>query len=78
MYVDFLAGSVVKNLPVNAGDPVSITELGRTPAGGNGTLHQYFCWKIPLVKQSAGLQSMGSQRVGHNGVTEQSRVNVGG
>ena len=38
MYVDFLAGSVVKNLPVNARDPVSITELGRTPAGGNGTL----------------------------------------
>ena len=32
--MDFLAGSVVKNLPVNAGDSVSITELGRTPAGG--------------------------------------------
>ena len=30
-------GSVVKNLPANAGDAGSIPGLGRSPGGGNGT-----------------------------------------
>ena len=39
-------GSVVKNLPANAGDTgnkSSIPGLGRSPGGGNGNLLQYFC-----------------------------------
>ena len=28
-------------------------------------------WEIPLTKKSGGLQSMGTQRVGHNLVTKQ-------
>ena len=32
----FPGGSVVKNLPANAGDPGSIPGLGRSPRGGNG------------------------------------------
>ena len=31
-------GSVVKNLPANAGDVVSIPGLGRSHGGGNGNL----------------------------------------
>ena len=32
----FPGGSVVKNLPTNAGDVVSILGLGRSPEEGNG------------------------------------------
>ena len=40
----FPGGSVVKNLPANAGDAgdvCSIPEWGRSPGGGNGNPHQY-------------------------------------
>ena len=39
----FLDGSVVKNLPANAGDAGLIPGLGRSPGGGNGNLLQYSC-----------------------------------
>ena len=41
--VGVLGGSVVKNLPANAGDVGSIPGSGRSPRGGNGTLLQYSC-----------------------------------
>ena len=34
-------GSVVKNLPANAGDAGLILGLGRSPGGGNGNPLQY-------------------------------------
>ena len=34
-------GSVVKNMPANAGDVGSVPELGRSPGEGNGRLLQY-------------------------------------
>ena len=37
----FPSGSVVKNLPVNAGDADSIPASGRSPGEGNGNLLQY-------------------------------------
>ena len=37
----FLGGSVVKNLPANAGDVGSIPGLGRSPGGGNGNPLQW-------------------------------------
>ena len=40
-------GTVVKNLPANAGDGGSIPGSGRSPAGGNGTLSVMLAWKIP-------------------------------
>ena len=46
MIVDFPDGSVVKNLPVNAGDIRDlglIPELGRSPGVGNGNLLQNSC-----------------------------------
>ena len=36
-------GSVVKNLPTNAGDVGSIPESGRCPREGNGSPLQYYC-----------------------------------
>ena len=46
MIMDFPGGSVVKNLPVNAGDTNDlglIPELGRSPGVGNGNLLQNSC-----------------------------------
>ena len=37
----FLSGSVVKNLPANAGDSGSIPGLRRSPGEGNGNPLQY-------------------------------------
>ena len=42
----FPGGSIVKNLPVNAGergDVGSIPRLGRSPGNGNGNPSQYSC-----------------------------------
>jgi len=36
-----MGGSVVKNLPANAGDAGLILGLGRSPGGGNGNPLQY-------------------------------------
>ena len=41
--VDFLGGTVVKNLPANAGDAGSIAGSGRPPGVGNGNPLQYSC-----------------------------------
>ena len=60
---------VVKNPPANAGDTRdagSIPGSGRSPGVGNGGLLQYSCLeKFHGQEESGGLQSMGSQRVGH-------------
>ena len=46
----FLGGSVVKNLPANAGDIDLglIPGLGRAPGGGNGNPLQYFLLENPM------------------------------
>ena len=59
-------GSEVKASASNAGDLGSIPELGRSPGEGNGNPLQYTAWKIPWTEEPGGLQSMGSQRVGHD------------
>ena len=59
----------VKNLPANARDVRDkgfISGLGRSPGGGNGNPLQYSCWRIPWTEEPGRLQSMGSQRVGHD------------
>ena len=43
----FPGGSVVKNLPANAGDAGSIPGFGRSPGGGNGNPLQYSCLGNP-------------------------------
>ena len=47
----FPRGSVVKNLPANAGNTDLIPGLGRSPEEGNCKPLQYSCWKIPWTKE---------------------------
>ena len=68
----FLGGSVIKNLPDNAGSVGSIPGLGRSSGKGHGSPLQYSCWRILWSEEPGGLQSMGSQRVGHNWTTKHS------
>ena len=49
----------------NVGDLVSIPGSGRSPGEGNGNPLQYSCLGNPWTEEPGGLQSMGSQRVGH-------------
>ena len=44
----FPGGTVVKNLPANAGDAGLIPESGRFTGGGNGNLLQCSCLEIPM------------------------------
>ena len=44
----FPGGSVVKNLPANAGDVDSIPVLRRSPGEGNGNTLQYFGLRNPM------------------------------
>ena len=60
---------VVKNPPVNAGeirDAGSIPGSGNPLDGGMATHSSILAWRIPWTEEPGGLQSMGSQRVGHN------------
>ena len=43
----FPGGSVVNNLPTNAGDMSLIPGSGRSPGGGNGNPLQYSCLGNP-------------------------------
>ena len=50
-YLSFPSGSVVKDLPANAGDTRdagSIPGSGRSPGVGNGQQLQYFCLENPV------------------------------
>ena len=63
---DFPGGSMVKNLPANAGDTGLIPGLGRFPRGGNGNRSSILTRVIPWTEEPGGLQFMGSQRVEHD------------
>ena len=58
--------SVVRNLPASAGD--TVLSLGRDDPLENGmaTHPSILAWEIPWEEDPGGLQSMGSQRVGHD------------
>ena len=49
----------------NAGDSSSIPDFGRSPGKGNG-YSNIVVWRIPRTEEPGRLQSMGSQRVGHD------------
>ena len=40
--------------------------LGRSPGGGMATHSSILAWRIPWTEEPDGLQSMGSQRAGHD------------
>ena len=70
----FPCGSVVKKLPANAGDVGSIPGSRRSPGEGNGNPFYYSCWEIPWIEEPGRLQSMGSQRIGHDWGTKQQQT----
>ena len=72
----FVCGSMVKNLPANAGDTGdrgSVPGSGRSPGVGNGNSLQYSCLKNPMDRGALWLQSMGSQE---SGTTEHAHLMV--
>ena len=67
--MDFSDGSVVKEYACNAGDTQgtgSIPESGRSSGKGQVIYSSVLAWKIPWTEEPGGLQSTGSERVGHN------------
>ena len=44
----------------------SIPGSGRSPGGGMATHSSILAWRSPWTEKPGGLQSMGSQRVGHD------------
>ena len=61
----FPHSSVSKESAQSAAHLGSIPGLGRSPGEGNGNPLQYPCLENP-TEDPSGLQSIGSQRVGHN------------
>ena len=64
--VDFPGGSDGKESSCNAEDPGSSSGSGRSLGEENGNSLSMLAWRIPWTEESGRLQSMGSQRVGHN------------
>ena len=64
VYLGFLGGSVLKNLPASAGDVRDmglIPGSGRSPGGGHGNPLQYSCLENPMDRGAWWLQSIESQ-----------------
>ena len=57
----FPGGSVINNLPVNAGDEGSIPGWGRSPEKEMATLSSILAWEISWTEEPGRLQSMVSQ-----------------
>ena len=66
----FLGGAVVKNLPTM--QETGIQSLGwEDPLEKEMATHSsILAWEIPWTEETGRLQSMGSQRVGHDLTTE--------
>ena len=57
---------MVKHLPTSIGDVGLISGLEDTPEKGMTTHISVLVWKIPWTEEPGGLQSMESQRTGHD------------
>ena len=66
--LNFAGGSVVKNLPANAGKMSLFPGLGRSLEKGMATHSSIRAWRVPWTEEPGGLQSTGSQRVRHERV----------
>ena len=65
-FLDFLVAQWVKNLP--AVQESQVRSLGQEDPlqKGMATHSSNLAWRIPWTEEPGGLQSMGSQRVGHD------------
>ena len=60
---------MVKNPPATAGDVRDVglsPGMGRSPGKEMAIHSSILAWEIPWTEKPVGLQSMGSQRVGHD------------
>ena len=62
-------GSDSKASAYNAGDPSSIPGSGSSSGEGTATHSSTLAWKISWMEEPGRVQSMGSQRVGHDWAT---------
>ena len=62
----FPGGIAVKNMPANVPDMGSIPGSGRSLEEEMATHCIILAWRIPWTEDPGGLQSMGSQRAGHD------------
>ena len=65
----FPGGAVLKNLPPNAGDTGDwVQSLGwEDPLEKEMATHsRILAWKVPWTEELGGLQSMRSERIGHD------------
>ena len=63
--MSFPGSSEGKESAYNAGDLDSILGLEDPPEKGMATHSSILAWRIPWTEEPGGLQSVGSQRVGH-------------
>ena len=66
LVVGFLVGSVVKNSPASSGDSDLIPGREEPLEGEMAPHSSILAWRILWTEEPGRLQSMGSQRVGHN------------
>ena len=69
MYMGFLRGSAIKNLPAMwEPQEMVVQSLGGEDRleEGMATHSSMLAWRIPWAEEPGGLQSIESQRVGHN------------
>ena len=64
--MSFPGGSVVKNPPVNAGDPGLIPRSEDPLEKGLATKSSTLVYRIPWTEEPGGLQPVGSQRIRHD------------
>ena len=62
----FPGGSMVKKSPADARDPGSIPGSGRSLEEEMAAHSRILAWEIPWAEEPGGLQSIGSERAGHN------------
>ena len=74
----FLMGSVqiLIGLPRWVSGKESTPESGKSPGGGHGNSLQCSCLGNPVDKEPGGLQSIRSQRVRHDWVTEHTHTQI--
>ena len=65
----FLVAQIVKNLPAIQETQVQSLSLEDPLEKGVATHSSILAWMIPWTEEPGGLQSLGSQRVGHNRAT---------
>ena len=72
--LNFTCGSMVKNLPARRDTWVRSLGWEDPLEKGMGTQSSILAWRIPWTEEPGGLQSVGSQRIGHDRVMTMSNM----